>query len=829
LHWWRGLAAFLALLGAGPAMAASTITGALLDGAVYSAGSPYYVRPGQVISVTLYVTEAGGGNWKSNGALFGYGTYIVGTNCQDNAGGVTPPDGNYVVTFSSTVNPAATGTLDAILHTFTNVSCGGTGDLLTWTGARVVDSVPATVTSIVRADTSPTGAATVSWTVTFSEGVTGVDASDFSLVPGGGVTGAAITSVTGSGTTWTVTASTGSGNGTLGLNLVDDDSIRELADNPLAGTGVFNVKLTCEFYTIDRLSAFDVVDVGAAKATNIYTKVAGVSFSLDLLALDSTNAINPGYNGTASVKLVNGATGGGVCTSMTELQDYGSVTFDTGTGRKTVSLTYNSAVANARIKVSDAAAGVTTCSPDSFAIRPDSFSISSTNANADSAGASTSATPAIKAGANFSLTTTAVVGYGGTPSINTAQISAHSGAVQTGTLAGSFGAANTATGEASGASFTYSEVGYFRLETDAVYDDTFTAIDQPNDCTNDFSNTPAGGKYGCKFGNDAQTVYFGRFIPDHFIYAPGTLTNRRLLSCTPASAFTYAGEQLQVSFDLTAQNSSNATTQNYTTASGFARLTGTAIASFGFGAIDLADAVAPTNATALSGSLGLVSSSGTWSNGSGTFTANLGLTRAASPDGPYESFNLGIDPQDADGVKLGAYNLDTSVPSDGNDHALVGTTQIRYGRLRLANANGSELLDLRIPIQTQYWNGSMFATHGDDSCTSLSSPSIGLGNYKSNLSSGETGANPATIDFTSGVGNLRLTKPGIGNSGSVDVCVDLGADPAGGTSCSATGAGMSYLQGKWPPGTAWDNDPVVRATFGVFRNANEFIYLREMY
>ena len=87
--------------------------------------------------------------------------------------------------------------------------------------------------------------------------------------------------------------------------------------------------------------------------------------------------------------------------------------------------------------------------------------------------------------------------------------------------AGAFGAAAAATGTATG-TFTYSEVGYFRFGPAGVYDDTFTAIDQSTDCTNDFSNTAVGGKYGCKFGNAAATPYFGRFIPDHFAVTPGS-------------------------------------------------------------------------------------------------------------------------------------------------------------------------------------------------------------------------------------------------------------------------------------------------------------------
>ncbi|MFY9328020.1 MAG: DUF6701 domain-containing protein, partial [Georgfuchsia sp.] len=89
--------------------------------------------------------------------------------------------------------------------------------------------------------------------VTFSETITGVDASDFSLVQTGGVSGASITGVTPvSGTVYTVTASTGSGNGTLGLNLVDNDSIIDAASNPLGGTGAGNGNYSGQTYNMVR-------------------------------------------------------------------------------------------------------------------------------------------------------------------------------------------------------------------------------------------------------------------------------------------------------------------------------------------------------------------------------------------------------------------------------------------------------------------------------------------------------------------------------------------------------------------------------------------------
>jgi MSHA biogenesis protein MshQ len=111
-------------------------------------------------------------------------------------------------------------------------------------------SLPAVI-SIGLASSDPTSPATVvSWTVDFNTSVTGVNTADFALVQGGGVTGAAITSVTGSGTSWTVTANTGSGTGTLGLDLVDNDSIIDAGSVPLGGAGAGNGDFTGQVYTV---------------------------------------------------------------------------------------------------------------------------------------------------------------------------------------------------------------------------------------------------------------------------------------------------------------------------------------------------------------------------------------------------------------------------------------------------------------------------------------------------------------------------------------------------------------------------------------------------
>jgi hypothetical protein len=76
----------------------------------------------------------------------------------------------------------------------------------------------------------------LAWKVAFSEPVTGVDAADFKLALSG-VTATTPLTVTGSGAAYTVTAGDVAGSGTIGLDLVDDGSIRDLSGNPLGKPG----------------------------------------------------------------------------------------------------------------------------------------------------------------------------------------------------------------------------------------------------------------------------------------------------------------------------------------------------------------------------------------------------------------------------------------------------------------------------------------------------------------------------------------------------------------------------------------------------------------
>jgi hypothetical protein len=106
------------------------------------------------------------------------------------------------------------------------------------------------VLSITRADANPTNDASVRFTVTFSKPVTGVDSGDF-LLATPGIAGASISNVDGSGSSRTVTVNTGSGTGSIRLDAVDNDSIKDGKNVPLGGVGAGNANYTLgETYTL---------------------------------------------------------------------------------------------------------------------------------------------------------------------------------------------------------------------------------------------------------------------------------------------------------------------------------------------------------------------------------------------------------------------------------------------------------------------------------------------------------------------------------------------------------------------------------------------------
>jgi glucose/arabinose dehydrogenase len=167
----------------------------------------------------------------------------------------------------------------------------------------VEDTIPPVVNSVVRANPDPISAFYADFTVTFSEAVTGVNVSDFVLSTTG-VTGASVAAVNGSGDTYTVTVRTGRGDGTIRLDVVDDDSIKDLAKNPLGGIGAGNGGYSAgETYTVVKpfmtFTSSDVEDGWIRESSEISNMGGTLDKTGTMLRLGDT-ALNRQYRAILS-------------------------------------------------------------------------------------------------------------------------------------------------------------------------------------------------------------------------------------------------------------------------------------------------------------------------------------------------------------------------------------------------------------------------------------------------------------------------------------------------------------------------------------------------
>lgn len=128
----------------------------------------------------------------------------------------------------------------------------------------------ATVSSIVRASPSPSNSSVVNYTVTFSGNVTGVSASNFSLTTAGGITGASVGTPSGSGTTWTVPVNTGSGDGTIRLDMVNATGVNPTVTVPYTSG---------EVYTIDKSPPTVSIGSPSASAANCGSVTYTISYT----------------------------------------------------------------------------------------------------------------------------------------------------------------------------------------------------------------------------------------------------------------------------------------------------------------------------------------------------------------------------------------------------------------------------------------------------------------------------------------------------------------------------------------------------------------------
>lgn len=421
-----------------------------------------------------------------------------------------------------------------------------------------------------------------------------------------------------------------------------------------------------------------------------------------------------------------------------------------------------------------------------------------------------------------------------------------------------------ASGVLSTSTATYSEAGAFTWD---VEDRSFAIVDA--------SDSTKSQRY---FGSNT-TINTGRFVPASYQLALNTPLLQTMGATCASRSFTYLGQSFGFattpSVNATAMNGaatpvktanylglvgsggiwklatplaySSATCTAPTQTCAILRQGGTAPAMTRFTSTYALGAATPgwdgSNLATQTGNATVTSAN----NGTGTlaFGATDKLMLYRNPTTPQAAYTaavtlaLQLDDYSESG-SASPTNCAAAPTTTGNPTCISGSlsatavafdsgSEFRYGRLRLLNAYGSDRIDLAMPYQLQYWNGSAFVLNAADNCTALAAGNITLGNKQGGLAA-YTG--PVAVSATAaGAGTITLTKPAAATAGSVDVVTVLGSTGSP-TNCpgiaGGTSAAMPYLSGKWC-GTNYDRDPTARAAFGIAGSSSKrgAIFIRE--
>jgi hypothetical protein len=801
------------------------------------------VQAGGVSGATVTAVSGSGTTWTVTAGT-GSGTGTLGLNLIDDnsivdagalpLGGTAAADGNFTgeaytimprVTVAKSFAPSTimAGANSVLTVTLTNPNASAV------TGAAFTDSYPPGLVNAASANGTTT---CVGGTVTAANGGGSVALSGGTIPASGSCT-----------VTVNVTSTTAASyaNNT-GPVMTDSGSLGAAAATLIVDPAEFGRFNACDVATAPNANCTNLT---TATTSRIVTKVAGTDFNLDLVALNNNGTRNTGYAATVSVQLLNssdnsGALDANACRStwsvITTLSP-NPVFAAANNGLITVGpFNVANAYRDVRVRVNNVTGpGRIGCSTDNFAIRPNSLSFTVTDGNWETAGNSralnNSGAPGgtvHKAGRPFTITATAynaagtpaiTTNYAGTPSagitshiVPTACLNGTACTLSGGTFTD--GTAND--GTVSSATATYSEVGAFNMQ---LTDTSFADVDLADSSTAQRYITSA-------------TVAVGRFVPDHFTLASASRTP----ACTTGgSVLSYMDQPFTVAATLAAQNFAGTTTENYHPASG-----GYAPATVDWQA---ENADAGTNLGSR-----LANASATWSKGSYTVNSTTAtFNRQTTPDGPYDSLQLGVKLTDPDGPVLGGLDMDAATGgacAPCTAKTVGAPISVRFGRLRLSGAYGSELLDVRLPVRAEYYAGAgSWSRNVADNCTLLPRASIALGNYLpppsgTAVSAANMGIAPADhrpvsdVGITGGLGTIVLSKPSPAATGSFDVVLNLGTGIVSPNSCvtgtfvGGTAASLSFLLGNWC-GSNHDRAPSARIKLGSPKAP--YIYLRERY
>ena len=337
----------------------------------------------------------------------------------------------------------------------------------------------------------------------------------------------------------------------------------------------------------------------------------------------------------------------------------------------------------------------------------------------------------------------------------------------------------------------YTEVGSFTLQSSAT----------------DFLGEPTADIVG-------DDIIVGRFIPASFavtIDGDGVLGE----SC---SVFTYMGQDF--SYDMaptitvTAQNVQGATTAQYRDT--FVKLNGSSVT------VDASqdDTTAGSDSNPLLVSYDVAVMIDT-PNNDGTVTYTFGAdTFRYGPDAPLTTFSKSDNSQVAPFVAdinpeiSSVSEIDVTTNYAPGTHVLDPTgNNLRFGRLRMDNVHGSELNPLLMPVFTEFWNGTGFQKNILDTCTTIADADL------ISVASPPGLSIPSVVNAPAAAGDVNLTypAPGAGNEGYVDTTTDLNS------------AAHLWLRFDWNGDGVFDDDPVARATFGIFDGDPVQIYIQQIY
>jgi len=224
-----------------------------------------------------------------------------------------------------------------------------------------------------------------------------------------------------------------------------------------------------------------------------------------------------------------------------------------------------------------------------------------------------------------------------------------------------------------------------------------------------------GGNYQGTGDVKGMLDNIGRFVPDYFELGSHDI----IAACS--NNYSYLGQPFSANFKVTAHNLAGDITANYQGTHAKASLT--------------LVAENENDGQSLFSRLSAVPMQ-SWSSGMYTQPAfDLSLARLATPD-ILASTNLGLLVTDGEtDVDIALQTLDLNVFSTGDcasdnscDAKQLNSDAITlyYGRLRLKNTFGSELNDLRMPLEVQYYDGTKFSLNNMEQCVSFNARDASL-------------------------------------------------------------------------------------------------------